>query len=227
MSPSQTSRPTCEHRTAVRPEEAPWPFVPYLFFGDNCREAFTAYQEIFGGELTLMAMKDVPGDSPPEQADVIIHAALKIGDDVLMASEDPTTDDFGPVQGMMVSYDAADVSDAERVFGALAEGGTVDQALEPTFFSAGVRHVHRPVRHALDDRGARPEPDGLTGSRAGAARRGRVQTTSKVTPACASRRSISASPSAVAGVQNPPATSVRGRSSRQAAASPSILAVLP
>jgi PhnB protein len=111
-------------------------FRPYLFFGRNCREAFTRYQEIFGGELTLMAMKDVPGETPPpELADVIIHAAIMIGDDLLMASDDPTTDDFGPVQGMMVSYDAADAADANRVFDALAEGGTVDQELMPTFFS--------------------------------------------------------------------------------------------
>ncbi len=35
-------------------------FRPYLFFGGNCREAFTRYQEVFGGELTLMSMRDVP-----------------------------------------------------------------------------------------------------------------------------------------------------------------------
>ena len=112
-------------------------FRPYLFFGGNCREAFTRYQELFGGELTLLTMKDVPGEEspPPETADMIIHAALTIGDDLLMASDDPTTESFGPVQGMMVSYDAADVDDAKRVFEALAEGGTVTQALEPTFFS--------------------------------------------------------------------------------------------
>jgi PhnB protein len=52
-------------------------FRPYLFFGGNCREAFTRYQEIFGGELTLMAMKDVPGEEPPaDKAELIIHAAL-------------------------------------------------------------------------------------------------------------------------------------------------------
>jgi PhnB protein len=111
-------------------------FRPYLFFGGNCREAFTTYQEIFGGELTLMSMKDVPGgEPPPGQEDMIIHAALMIGDDLLMASDDPTSDSFGPVQGMMVSYDAADVADAERVFAALGEGGTVTEALQPTFFS--------------------------------------------------------------------------------------------
>jgi PhnB protein len=113
-------------------------FRPYLFFGGNCRDAFTRYQEVFGGELTLLAMRDAPGQDPPppEIADMIIHAALTVGDDLLMASDDPTTDSFGPVQGMMVSYDAADVDDAKRVFEALAEGGTVTQALEPTFFSA-------------------------------------------------------------------------------------------
>jgi PhnB protein len=112
-------------------------YRPYLFFGGNCREAFTRYEEIFGGELTLLTMKDAPGqeDAPPEVADMIIHAALVNGDNVLMGSDDPTTDSFGPVQGMMVSCDAADADDAKRIFEALADGGTVNQALEPTFFS--------------------------------------------------------------------------------------------
>jgi len=111
-------------------------FRPYLFFGGNCREAFNRYQEIFGGELSLITMKDVPGEEPPPgMADVIIHAAVTIGDDVLMASDEPMSDNFGPVQGMMVSYDASDVADAKRVFDALSDGGNVTQALEPTFFS--------------------------------------------------------------------------------------------
>lgn len=122
-------------------------FRPYLFFDGTCREAFSRYHEIFGGELTVMTMKDVPGEEPPpgnacdllvdarELQDLVIHAAITIGDDVLMASDGPMTEDFGPVQGMMVSYDAADVDDAERVFEALADGGTVTQPLVPTFFS--------------------------------------------------------------------------------------------
>jgi PhnB protein len=52
-----------------------------------------------------------------------------------MASDDPTADSFGPVQGMMVSYTTADARDAEKVFAALAEGGQVTQELIPTFFS--------------------------------------------------------------------------------------------
>jgi PhnB protein len=113
-------------------------FRPYLFFGGNCRDALTRYQEIFGGELTLLTMKDVPGEEPPaDKADLIIHAALMVGDELLMASDDPMSTDFGPVQGIMVSYDAPDVAEANRVFDALAEGGTVTQKVEPTFFSVG------------------------------------------------------------------------------------------
>ena len=113
-------------------------FDPYLFFGGNCREAFTRYQEVFGGELQLITMADTPDggeDVPAEQADLILHAALTLDGRLLMGSDDPTTDDFGPVQGMMVSYSASDADDARRVFDALAEGGSVNQALTETFFS--------------------------------------------------------------------------------------------
>ncbi len=111
-------------------------FRPYLLFGGNCRAAFTRYQEIFGGELAVMTMKDVPGETPPpEIADLVIHAAITVGDDLLMASDDVMDGSFGPVQGMRVSYDATDAADAHRVFDALAEGGTVDQEVIATFFS--------------------------------------------------------------------------------------------
>jgi PhnB protein len=111
-------------------------FHAYLFFGGNCREAFTRYHDIFGGDLELMRLGDAPGsDAPPEKADMIIHAALTVGDALLMASDDPMSETFGPVQGMMVTYSATDAVDAKRVFDALAEGGQVTQPLIETFFS--------------------------------------------------------------------------------------------
>lgn len=112
-------------------------FRPYLFFGGNCREAFTRYQEIFGGELTVLTTKDVPGEEAPADVDpdTVLHAAVTVGDDVLMGSDDPMSTSSGPVRGMMVSYDATDAADARRVMDALAAGGTVTQELIPTFFS--------------------------------------------------------------------------------------------
>jgi len=111
-------------------------FHPYLFFGRNCREAFTRYQEIFGGELALVTAQDMPGDAPPDvPADLVMHAALTVGGDVLMASDDPTTDDPGPKLGMRVNYATDNVDEAQRVFGALAEGGEVQLPIGPTSFS--------------------------------------------------------------------------------------------
>jgi PhnB protein len=110
---------------------------PYLFFGGNCREAFTRYHEIFGGELVLLPMKDAPSDEPvpAAQADLIMHAALKFDDNLLMGSDDPTTDSFGPVQGMQVNYAVADVDEAKRAFEALADGGEVRLPIGETFWS--------------------------------------------------------------------------------------------
>jgi len=113
-------------------------FHPYLFFGGNCAAAFTRYQEIFGGELQLIRMGDTP-DAPADKADWIIHAALTFANggtaELLMASDDPMSDPFGPVQGMMVSYAATDADDAKAKFDALADGGQVTQELIETFFS--------------------------------------------------------------------------------------------
>ena len=111
-------------------------FRPYLFFGGNCREAFTRYHEIFGGELAIITMGDVPGETPPPgKEDVVIHAAVTVNGEPLMGSDGMDDESFGPVQGMMVAYDAASTEEAHRTFAALAEGGTVTQEPIPTFFS--------------------------------------------------------------------------------------------
>jgi len=111
-------------------------FHPYLIFGGTCREAFTRYQEIFGGELVLLPMSDAPGDQevPPEQADLIMHAALTFDGHLLMASDAPTPD-IGPAQGMYVNFSVADPAEAERVFEALADGGKIEQPMAETFWS--------------------------------------------------------------------------------------------
>src|SRR4051794_29674645 len=133
MSSAAPRRQTVHHDN---PEET-MAFHPYLFFSGDCRQALTRYQEIFGGELFLMAMSDAPSDTPvpADQADLIIHGALTIGDALLMASDDPTGNPR-PATGIQVSCEPADANDAKRVFDALAEGGEVRQELQETFFSA-------------------------------------------------------------------------------------------
>jgi PhnB protein len=111
-------------------------FHPYLYFNGNCREAFSRYQEIFGGELFMTKMSDAPLDEavPADQADLVIHAALTVDGELLMASDDPTGK-VGPMEGISVNYSATDVAGVRRVFDALASGGQITQPLTETFFS--------------------------------------------------------------------------------------------
>jgi len=112
-------------------------FHPYLFFGGNCREAFTRYQEVFGGELSLVTSADMPADEqmPGAPADAIMHAALMIDGELLMGSDDPTAESF-TVQGMQVSASLGTAEEAARVFEALAEGGVITAPLGPTSWAA-------------------------------------------------------------------------------------------
>lgn len=112
-------------------------FHPYLFFGGNCREALTRYQEIFGGELVLLPFSEMPGEEAEqfsEHADLIMHGALTFDDHLLMASDDPSGS-FDRVQGMQVNFVTTDVDDAKRVFEALADGGEVTMPIAETFWS--------------------------------------------------------------------------------------------
>lgn len=114
-------------------------FRPYLAFAGNCRQAFTRYQEIFGGELVLLTTSDVPADAgpPPPGAkpDAIMHAALTASDRLLMGADDPSGNFDGQVDGMCVNCSLDDVAEAKRVFDALADGGQVQMPLGETFFS--------------------------------------------------------------------------------------------
>jgi PhnB protein len=114
-------------------------FQPYLSFAGNCRDAFTRYKEIFGGELVLLTFADAPADAGPPGAgvpnDAVMHAALMTGDGLLMGADDPSGGFDGSIHGMCVNFGVADAGEAKRVFDALAEGGQVQMPIGETFFS--------------------------------------------------------------------------------------------
>lgn len=111
---------------------------PYLFFSGTCREAMTRYHEILGGELDVMTFADLPEgeEGPPMEVagEMVMHAAIALGDDLIMASDDPTGDGAG-VKGMSINLTLDDQAEARRVFEALADGGEIEMPLGETFWS--------------------------------------------------------------------------------------------
>lgn len=100
-------------------------FHPYLYFDGNCREAFTRYQEIFGGELIVMDGTQAPPDAgiPDDKKHLVMHAAITNGDELLMASD--AYDEYTPATAMWVHYSTDDLERAKAIFAGLSEGADV------------------------------------------------------------------------------------------------------
>ena len=113
---------------------------PYLFFNGRCEEAVEFYRKALGAEVEMMMrFKDSPDPMPPGMLapgfeNKVMHAALRIGGAVLMASDGMAAGepDF---KGFSLSINAPDAAGVDRLFAALAEGGRVQMPLGKTFWS--------------------------------------------------------------------------------------------
>jgi PhnB protein len=111
---------------------------PYLVFNGDCEAAIKFYQQTLGGEITMMmphAGTPMAAHVPPEWHGKILHASLKIGDTVLMGSDAPP-DRYEQPKGFSVSLALEDTGEAERIFKALSEGGSVQMPIQQTFWAA-------------------------------------------------------------------------------------------
>ena len=113
---------------------------PYLFFNGRCEEAIEFYRGAVGAEPTmLMRYKDnpepQPGMVPPGAENKIMHASIRIGDSVVMASDGECGGTLN-FQGFSLTVSVRDEAEADRVFGALGQGGQVQMPLTKTFFSS-------------------------------------------------------------------------------------------
>jgi len=111
----------------------------YLLFNGECEAAFKFYEQTLGGKMEGMmkyAGLQVEEQVPPELRDKILHARMTVGDSALMASDAPPGRYEKP-KGFSVSIQLKDKADGERIFNALAEGGTVKMPFQETFWSPG------------------------------------------------------------------------------------------
>jgi PhnB protein len=110
---------------------------PYLTFNGTCEEAFKAYEKILGGEIVAMMPHEgtpAEGNVPTEWRKKIIHARLVTEGTLLMGSDAPP-DRYKPMQGFTVTLNIKEPAEAERVFNALADGGTTIMPLTETFWA--------------------------------------------------------------------------------------------
>ncbi len=113
---------------------------PYLNFDGQAEEAFTFYKSVFGGDFVggVMKMGNAPGTEHLSDNDKnrVMHIALPIGKDLLMASDIvPSmgqTLDQG--NGNYISVFPESREEADRIFNALSVGGHIEMPMEDQFW---------------------------------------------------------------------------------------------
>jgi|ERR1043166_7349700 PhnB protein len=111
---------------------------PYVTFNGQCEEAFKFYERSLGGKNQAMfthAGTPVEAHVPAEWRNKILHASLRLGDAVLMGSDAPP-ERYAQPKGFSVSLQTKDTAEAERIFQALGENGTVQMPIQKTFWAA-------------------------------------------------------------------------------------------
>jgi PhnB protein len=110
---------------------------PYLTFNGQCEAAFKFYERVLGGKIVAMIPHEgspAAEHVPSEWRNKIMHARLAVGDKVLMGSDAPPGHQED-MKGFSVSLGIDDPKDAERIFHALAENGTVRMPIQETFWA--------------------------------------------------------------------------------------------
>ena len=103
--------------------------TPYLLLGGKVEQAISLYERALGAKVEeLQRFKDVDQSCPDAMKDRVMHAMLRIGEAVVMLSDGPGE---APAESgkVSVALDLTDVEETKRSFDALAESGTVIEAL--------------------------------------------------------------------------------------------------
>jgi len=110
---------------------------PHLSFNGKCAAAFKFYEKVLEGKILMMMTY---GESPmaaqtaPDFKDRIMHARLTVGDMLLMGADAPPQF-YEPMKGMVVTIGVKKPEEADRIFKALAENGTVRMPIQETFWA--------------------------------------------------------------------------------------------
>ena len=113
-------------------------FIPHLCFDGQCKEAFTEYRQIFGGEIqTMMSYDESPmaGEIDAAFHRRIVHATLLIAG-MELAGVDLLPQDYKKPQGFFIAVNIPDLENARSVFDLLSKGGKIHLPFAETFWAS-------------------------------------------------------------------------------------------
>ena len=113
--------------------------IAYLSFNGNCKDAMQFYERALGGKIDIMMSggeSPMAAHIPVDAAHRILHARLVLPDGgLLFAGDCPQSLSYEGIKGMSLTLNYDTISDAERAFNALADGGTITMPIQPAFWA--------------------------------------------------------------------------------------------
>ena len=111
---------------------------PYLTFNGQCEAAFKFYEKCLRGKIVMMLTygeSPLSKQTPPEWHQKILHATLACGEHILQGA-DVLPKDYRTPQGLSVMLNVDLPEEADRIFHALADNGTVQIPLQESFWAS-------------------------------------------------------------------------------------------
>lgn len=109
----------------------------YLMFNGTCDAALKFYEKTIGAKVEMkMTFADSPmkDQCTPGSENHILHARFKVGEVIVMCSDCPEGRYEKPA-GFSMALNPATPEEAEKVFNALVEKGSVTMPLAETFWA--------------------------------------------------------------------------------------------
>lgn len=111
---------------------------PHLNYNGNAEEAFNFYKSVFGGEFVkIIRFKDLSNEDfavSEKEANKIMHIALPIGNNILMANDVPEI--MGKTNERenrsKISITAESREEADKLFNGLSAGGEIEMPISDT-----------------------------------------------------------------------------------------------
>jgi PhnB protein len=110
---------------------------PHLTYNGQCEAAFQLYERCLGGKIvTMLSYGNSPmaDQVPTDWRGKIVHATLTVGASVLYGA-DVLPEQYQTPSGINMVLGLDSPAEAERIFQALSEGGTVQMPLQKTFWA--------------------------------------------------------------------------------------------
>jgi len=110
----------------------------HVVFDGGCREALELYERCLGGKiLTMLTYGDSPmaEQVPTEWRSKILHATLTIDGNIVLFGADAMPHQYQAPRGFHLVLGVQDPAEAQRIFAALSESGTVQMPLQKTFWA--------------------------------------------------------------------------------------------